>query len=199
VRASRSLSVAALAVVVLLSGCAHRVGTPDTAGSSADSGPATSAPTHYNGPWDGRMSLKLAAFGQEAAKGVQVTFNLDGTPARGTLDLSTPLGTRMASVQWHERMAVLRTSDGEQPFESLDELTRHVLGEALPIPALMAWLEGGPAADQAWQGQPEGNRQQFTQAGWQVDLRERDSGYIDAQRPASPSQRGVTLRVRIDR
>ena len=31
--------------------------------------------------------------------------------AKGTLDLSTPLGTRMASVQWHERMAVLRTSD----------------------------------------------------------------------------------------
>lgn len=98
-RASRSLSIAAIAVVVLLSGCAHRVGVLDTAGSSADSGPATSAPTHYNGPWDGRMSLKLAAFGQEAAKGVQVTFNLDGTPARGTLDLSTPLGTRMASVQ----------------------------------------------------------------------------------------------------
>lgn len=197
-RAYRRLSIAVLAVGLLLSGCAHQATTPGTAAGSANS-PAPILQARYSGPWDGRMSLKLAAFGKEAAKGVQVTFSLDGTPARGTLDLSTPLGTRMASVQWHERMAVLRTSDGEQPFDSLDELTRHVLGEALPIPALMAWLEGVPAADQAWLGQPEGNRQQFTQAGWQVDLRERDSGYIDAQRPASPSQRGVTLRVRIER
>ena len=144
------------------------------------------------------MSLKLAAFGQEAAKGVQMTFSLEGTPAKGTLDLSTPLGTRMASVQWHERMAVLRTSDGEQPFDSLDALTRHVLGEPLPIPALMAWLEGTPSPGQPWEGQTPGNQQQFTQAGWQVDLRERASGYIDAQRAPTATQRGVTLRVRID-
>ena len=183
---------------LLFSGCAHQVPSPRQA-EALTQVPAGTPPVRYSGPWDGRMSLKLAAFGQEAAKGVQLTFDLDGTPAKGTLDLSTPLGTRMASVQWHERMAVLRTSDGERPFDSLDELTGHVLGEALPIQALMAWLEGGPAPDQPWQGQPEGNRQQFTQAGWQVDLRERDSGYIDAQRPASPSQRGITLRVRIDR
>ena len=196
--ACRWLSATTLAVGMLLAGCAHQASTPVTGRPPTDQPPA-SAQTRYSGPWDGRMSLKLAAFGKESAKGVQLTFNLEGTPARGTLDLSTPLGTRMASVQWHERMAVLRTSDGEQPFDSLDDLTRHVLGEALPIPALMAWLEGGPAPDQPWQGQPQGNWQQFTQAGWQVDLRERDNGYIDAQRLASPSQRGVTLRVRIDR
>lgn len=144
------------------------------------------------------MSLKLAAFGQEAAKGVQMTFSLEGTPAKGTLDLSTPLGTRMASVQWHERMALLRTSEGEQPFDSLDALTRHVLGEPLPIAALMAWLEGTPSTSQPWEGQPPGNPQQFAQAGWQVDLRERANGYIDAQRTATATQRGVTLRVRID-
>lgn len=182
----------------LLSGCAHQVAAPGQTGAEVQA--RTPPPqARYSGPWDGRMSLKLAAFGQEAAKGVQVTFNLDGTPTKGTLDLSTPLGTRMASVQWHERMAVLRTADGERPFDSLDELTSHVLGEALPVQALMAWLEGGPAPDQPWQGQPEGNWQQFTQAGWQVDLRERSNGYIDAQRPADSSRRGVTLRVRIDR
>ena len=194
----RGRIVSALAIAAALGGCAHPV-APKT-GAATPQVPQPSVPQAlYNGPWDGRMSLKLAAFGKEAAKGVQLTFSLDGTSQRGTLDLSTPLGTRMASVQWHERMAVLRTSDGERPFDSLDELTRHVLGEALPIPALMAWLQGGPSPDQPWQGQPEGNRQQFTQAGWQVDLRERGSGYIDALRPASDSQRGVTLKVRIDR
>lgn len=180
----------------LLSGCAHPpagpVGTPD---SPTDT---TAAQVRYPGPWDGRMSLKLAAFGTESAKGVQVNFSLDGSPAKGSLDLSTPLGTRMASVHWHERMAVLRTSDGDQPFDSLDALTRHVLGEALPITALMAWLEGGPSLQQPWQGQPEGNLRQFTQAGWQVDLQGRSSGHIDALRPASAQQRGVTLRVRVD-
>lgn len=149
--------------------------------------------------WEGRMSLKLAPFGGEPAKGVQMAFSLEGTPAQGSLDLSTPLGTRMASVRWHEHMAVLRTADGEQPFVSLDALTRHVLGEALPIQALMAWLQGGPDAQQPWQGTPEGNRQHFMQAGWTVDLSQRDSGYIDAQRPPGADQRGAALRVRIDR
>lgn len=189
-----------LAIAVLLSGCAHTVGGPGGASALPTAGTAAPAlsQARYTGPWEGRMSLKLSAFGKEPTKGVQVAFSLDGTPEKGSLELSTPLGTQMASVRWHERMAVLRTSDGEQPFDSLDELTRHVLGEALPIPALMAWLEGGPARQEPWQGRPDGNRQQFTQAGWEVDLRERDSGYIGAQRPATPAQRGATLKVRID-
>lgn len=178
----------ALAVVSGLGGCAH---TGQSHGHGAEE--AAAAPRH--GPWEGRLSLKLAATGQDSARGANMAFHLQGAPEQGELNLSTPLGTQMASVRWQKGLATLVTADGSKQFGSLDELTQHLLGEALPVTPLMSWLQGRPDPSQPVKiVQP----QVFEQAGWQVDLTAWRSGHLEASRPPIPGQRGAALKVRLD-
>lgn len=185
----------------LATGCAHL--TPpsapptDGAASSHDDRPMADR------RWSGHLSLKLLPFGPVAATGTSLTFDLQGQARQGALDLSTPLGTLVASVRWTPTQAVLHTSDGQSSYASLDELVSQVLGEPLPVQALMSWLAGqadsrmpfSPLPPLAGQATSPG----FEQAGWQVDTSTLSEGVLTAQRPGSERQRGARLRVRLDR
>jgi outer membrane lipoprotein LolB len=146
--------------------------------------------------WSGRLVLKLAAFEAEPAQGVNVAFDLQGIAKEGQIDLSTPMGTLIAQVRWQQTLATLTTADGAQAYDSLDALTQRVLGESLPVAAMLSWLQGHPAEDHPWSSTAPN---QFTQSGWEVDLSALSEGTLMAQRPASEHHRGVSLRVRLDR
>jgi outer membrane lipoprotein LolB len=150
--------------------------------------------------WDGRLSLKLQAFGTDGARGMTLGFSLQGSADQGELNLSTALGTQMAAVRWQRGTALLVTSDGTQRFASLDELTQHLLGESLPVTALMSWLQGRPDPLQPFSPAADADHQArvFEQAGWRVDLSRRSTGQVEASRDAGTGQRGATLKVRLD-
>jgi outer membrane lipoprotein LolB len=152
-----------------------------------------------SGQWDGRLSLKLAAFGGETATGLTMAFELEVQGQSGTLNLSTPMGTRVAAVHWQpgQSGARLETSEGPQQFESLDSLTHQILGEALPLDAMLYWLDGQPAPALPYE-RLAATPGVFEQAGWQVDATQLSQGRLDATRPGTDTQRGVTLRLRLD-
>ncbi|MFL6664943.1 MAG: lipoprotein insertase outer membrane protein LolB [Rhizobacter sp.] len=155
-----------------------------------------SAPDAASATLAGRMSVHVAATATAQARDVTATFDLQGTPQQGKLDLATPLGTVLAQARWSPGRVALVTSQGERRYPSLDELTREVLGESLPVAALFDWLRGRP-----WPGAPStpaaaASGPGFEQLGWAVSLARFDEGLIAAQRAQAPL---VTVRAKLDR
>lgn len=188
-------------LLLAMAGCASgpdRV--PPGAVATTQQAAELAAPRTAQTAWEGRLSLKLLAFGQDAARGMTMAFSLQGSADQGELNLSTALGTQMASVHWQQGTALLVTSDGTQRFASLDELTLHLLGESLPVTALMSWLQGRPDPLQPFAPAEGADHQPnvFEQAGWRVDLSRRATGQIEASRHPTSEQRGVTLKVRLE-
>lgn len=105
------------------------------------------------------------------------SFQLQGSPERGSLDVFNPLGSQIAKLQWQPGSAYLQQGERVTTSESLDALLQQSLGTALPVAALFSWLQGQNAAA----------------PGWQVDLSRHSEGRITAQRtsPTPPA----TLRV----
>lgn len=143
----------------------------------------------------GRMSVQVAATGTEPAHSLSASFELSGTPQRGRLDMNTPLGSTVARARWSPDAVVLDTPQGQTRHANLDDMTRAVVGEALPVPALFDWLRGRP-----WPGavsvaavppEPDG----FSQLGWQVDLSRFDDARLVARRSSPPA---VTVQVKLD-
>ncbi len=140
----------------------------------------------------GRLSVQVAGSSGRASGG-NAGFELSGNPKVGQLELSTPLGSLVARASWREGDVLLQTPDSERNYADLDELTRELLGEAIPVAALFDWLRG-----QAWpqapsHALPDGSG--FEQLGWRIDLSKHKEGLILAQRPSEPA---VTLRARIE-
>ena len=145
----------------------------------------------------GQLSIKLQAFQALPAKGVSMGFFFNGGPQGGQLDLMTPMGSQVARVHWTRTDAWLQTDQGNRHFQTLGELSQEVLGEDLPLAALMQWVQGQPAPDL-----PPPTRitpKSFQQNGWDIDTTDTGIGRINAQRPASDSLRGITVRIRLDR
>ncbi len=166
----------ATAAVVLAAGCA-----------------TTPPPGPGELPWtSGRLSLRVDATPERMAQSVSAAFELRGAGERGELRLSSPLGTLMAEANWAPGQAVLRNTEGERRFASLDDLARQALGEPLPLAALPDWLAGRPWPEAPHQAQADG----FAQLGWRVQTERLTEGWITAQRLAPPA---VQLRVRLDR
>jgi outer membrane lipoprotein LolB len=139
----------------------------------------------------GRLSVRVAAQDGRAAQSLSAGFELRGHDGAGELRLNSPLGTRVAQARWAPGLAVLDTGDGERRFDTLDELSRQVLGEAMPLAALPDWIAGRP-----WPAAPHRPRDDgFEQLGWSVQLARRVDGWIEARREAPPA---VQLRVRLD-
>jgi len=161
----------------LLSGCATAPTSLPTGGDSLA----------------GRMTVRVDAAPGSEARNVTATFDLQGSPQQGKLDLSTPLGTVLAQARWAPGKVALVTSQGERLFASLDELTREVLGESVPVNALFDWLQGRP-----WPGAPSTPTAErgFQQLGWVVSLARFDEGLISARRDQAPV---VTVRAKLDR
>ncbi|UUX96582.1 lipoprotein insertase outer membrane protein LolB [Aquabacterium sp. J223] len=167
----------ALAGVLLLAGC-------------------TSVPRQQDGapvePLNGRLSLAVDATGEQPAQRMSAAFELQGDARNGTLRLATPLGNVLAEAQWTERRAVLRDGSGERQFESLAALAQALLGEPLPLQALVDWLRGMPWPGAASRPVDGG----FEQLEWRVDTQGLSEGRLDARRERPPA---VQLRVRLDR
>ena len=109
--------------------------------------------------------------------------------------MNTPLGSTVARARWSPGAVILDTPQGQTRHENLEEMTRAVVGEALPVPALFDWLRGRP-----WPGsvsvaavtpEPAG----FSQLGWQVDLSRFDEARLVARRASPPA---VTVLVKLD-
>ncbi len=152
----------------------------------------------------GRLALRVEARGPEAARSFSAAFDLRGAAGAGSLGLSTPLGSMLAQARWSPAEVVLVTPQGTRRFETLDALTREVLGESVPIEAWFDWLHGRPwpgarsapvaasTADSA-PSAPES----FSQLGWAVDLSRFGDGAVSATRDVPAPT--VTVRIRLDR
>lgn len=145
----------------------------------------------------GQLSVKLQAFRGLDAKGVSMGFFFNGGPQGGQLDLMTPMGSQVARVHWTPTQAWLQTDQGERHFDTLGELSADVLGEPLPLAALMNWVQGRPDPDLP--AAVNITPYSFEQSGWQIDTTDIGIGRLNAQRPASPALRGITVRIRLDR
>lgn len=159
--------------------------------------PATEriAPGAERQQFSGRMAVKVEG---DAPRSVTAVFDLKGSAAAGSLSLATPLGSTLAQADWSAERVVLITPKGSSRYDKLDDLTRDVLGEPIPLAAMFDWLRARP-----WPGAPvrpvpasgSNAAQLFEQLGWTVDLRHFDTGLVEVRREGPPP---VDVRVRLD-
>ena len=140
--------------------------------------PPPAAQDTAQGPWSGRLALRLDSTPPQS---FTAAFELKGRADTGELALLTPLGNTAAQLSWGPGKAMLRAGSDVQEFASLDALAAHVTGTPLPIAALFDWLAGVPT--QA--------------AGWSADLSELPAGRLQARR--LQPQPTADLRVVLDR
>lgn len=127
--------------------------------------------------WNGRLGLQVQADGNQDAQSFSASFELQGRPEAGRLQLFSPLGSVLAQLEWTPGRARLTQGGDTVESASLDELVQRLLGQSLPIPALFVWLAG----------------QAQSTPGWEVDLSRHADGRIVAQRHSPLPQ--ATLRV----
>ena len=142
----------------------------------------------------GRISVRVVeTVSDESARGLSATFELAGDAQRGSLSLSSSLGTRLGEASWAPGSVTLVRAGGTRTdYADLDAMTRELLGEALPLAALFDWLDGRP-----WSGAPSAPTRPpaapgFDQLGWQVDLARFGDRVVVARRD------GVTVRALLD-
>ena len=133
----------AVCAIVLLGACATR-------------GPAAATPDESL--WVGRFSLTVHS---EPPQSWTAGFELSGSASAGELQLSSPLGSQLASVRWSAEGAELQQGERTTRHRSLDSLTAELgEGTALPVAALFDWLRGRQAPVSGWEAdlsrQPEG-------------------------------------------
>ena len=124
--------------------------------------------------WSGRLVLRADA---QPPLHVTAAFELVGSAEQGSMSLSTPLGTTLATAHWQPGLAELRGMGYPKVFDTLDELTEAMMGTPLPIHALFAWLDGQPQ----------------TADGWLADLREVHVGRLNARRMSPPPSIEIRL------
>lgn len=145
----------------------------------------------------GQMSIKLAAHADQSAKGLSLGFFFSGNTDAGQLDLMTLMGSQMAQVSWQPGEAWLTNEKGRQRYDNLGELSIAALGENLPLRSLIQWMQGQPDLDLPSLPGPQANT--FLQEGWLIDTSELPEKKLHATRSATPTQRGVQLKIYLDR
>lgn len=156
---ARATRVAAgLIVALLLSACAAPR-PPDKLGEAV---------------WSGRLALRIDSI---PAQSFSASFDLRGSPAAGELQLNSPLGTSLASVQWSPQGAELRQGSQVERRAGLDELSIQLTGTALPVAAMFGWLRGDTTSVE----------------GWTVDLSQQPEGRITARRTTPPPSAELRL------
>lgn len=136
-------------------------------------------PAQPQAHWNGRMQVRVED--PNAPRSLAALFDLQGSRDKGTLELSTPIGTLLARLQWQPGSASLQTTKAQRSSASLDDLLQETLGEPLPIDALFDWLAGQATAVR----------------GWEVDLQSLAEGRMSARRTAP--QPAVVLRIVLTR
>ena len=140
----------------------------------------------------GRLAVNVAAHEGAPARGLSTQFELRGNAQTGALLLTTPLGTTAAQARWRPGSAELVTPDGTRRFADLDTLAEDLLGQALPLAALIDWLRGRP-----WPGAPSlAAGSGFEQLGWRIDLARYAEGWVLAARERAPAR---SVRARLER
>ena len=152
---------------LMLAGCATPNRTPRPFSAAQANSPE----------WQGRISVQVLG---DSPSSMSASFLLRGSAQNGELDLYSPLGTTLGTLQWTPRQAMLDDGNKQQYFNSLDELTEKATGAALPVEAIFGWLQG----------------RHDTATGWQADLSTASEGSLFARR-VSPAPE-VTLRIKLD-
>jgi len=140
----------------------------------------------------GRLAVRIEAHDGAPARSVSTQFELRGDARAGELHLTTPLGNTAAQARWRPGSAELVTNEAIRRFEDLDALAQELIGESLPLAALLEWLRGRP-----WAGAPHavaGNG--FDQLGWRIDLSRFAEGWVLAGRERAPA---LGVRARLER
>ncbi len=139
----------------------------------------------------GRLAVRVEAQAAVAARSFTSQFELRGDARAGSLQLTTPIGSTAAEAHWQPGRAELVTPDGRREFDSLDALAEQMLGEPLPLAALIEWLRGRP-----WNGAPsQVEAGGFEQLGWRIDLSRWQEGWVLAARERAPA---VSVRARLE-
>lgn len=135
-------------------------------------------PAGEENTWSGRLALQIEG---QSAQSFAALFELWGSERQGGLALTSPLGTRIAQVEWNEGYAQLTTAQETRRSDSLDALLQEVAGAPIPVAALFRWLQGQPASA----------------PGWRADLSALEQGRLVAQRDEPAPQ--ATLRIALTR
>lgn len=128
--------------------------------------------------WSGRLSLQVDGV---QAQGFAALFDLRGTSERGSLVLTSPIGSTLAELTWAPGEAVLSNGTETRRYESVDALLVAATGAAIPVRALFGWLDG----------------RDEQVAGWQPDLQQIAQGRLRAVR-TTPQPR-ADLRIVFER
>lgn len=140
----------------------------------------------------GRLAVQVQAHAGTPGRSLSTQFELHGDARAGELQLTTPLGGITAKANWRPGAAELSTAQGTRLFADLDTLAEELLGQALPLAALIDWLRGRP-----WPGAPSSaNATGFEQLGWRIDLSRFAEGWVLAGRDAAPT---IAVRARLER
>lgn len=127
--------------------------------------------------WNGRLSVRVDATETLAAQAFSSTFELQGKPEQGELRFYTPLGSTAAGIVWSPEQAQMQSGSDIQYFSNITDLITQVLGTAVPVTALFAWLAG----------------EQLSLDGWQVDQSQYDHGKITARRTSPAPQAEIRV------
>lgn len=129
--------------------------------------------------WSGRLALNIAS---SPPQSISAGFELKSGPQGGELQLLSPLGSSLAKLQWTSAQA--RLEQGGQVWQdaSLDALMVRLTGTALPVAALIDWLQARPTPVE----------------GWNADLSQIDQGKLwirSTSTSAAPALPQVNLRL----
>ena len=156
---------ASIWLLVLLAACA----TPTPSRSVAQ------APSDKQ--WQGRLSVTVQS---DPPRNMSAGFSLDGDARQGELNLFSPLGTTLATLQWNPAITQWLQGSQQRRYDSMAHLTEETTGAALPMDAMFDWLQGKATAS----------------PGWQADLSALNQGTLIARR-LSPEPL-VVLRIKLD-
>ena len=156
---------ASIWLLVLLAACA----TPTPSRSLAQ------APSDKQ--WQGRLSVTVQS---DPPRNMSAGFSLDGDARQGELNLFSPLGTTLATLQWNPATTQWLQGSQQRRYDSMAHLTEETTGAALPMDAMFDWLQGKATAS----------------PGWQADLSALNQGTLIARR-LSPEPL-VVLRIKLD-
>ena len=137
--------------------------------------PVAQAP--FDKQWQGRLSVTVQS---DPPRNMSAGFSLDGDARQGELNLFSPLGTTLATLQWNPATTQWLQGSQQRQYDSMAHLTEETTGAALPMDAMFDWLQGKATAS----------------PGWQADLSALNQGTLIARR-LSPEPL-VVLRIKLD-
>ena len=149
----------------------------------------------------GRFAVSVDEVGN-ASQAVQGGFAWYDTGTHLILDLANPLGSTLARIEVFPGRAQLTRSDGSvQSASGADALVEQVVGAAVPVTGLRAWLKGHVNRSQvaSLQTHSDTTVSRFEQDGWSVVLSRYDEkGPRVLQLVRKEGLRTISVRLVVD-